>query len=183
MAKVWCVYQRHARWCGTRPRCWLPMGNCAYWLLTRDRKYLMRASPFRGVSVSEVWSKSWRHDAPPDALLERRGRTSVKKPKLSERSAVKHLAALESEYLADVQGVVDAIGMLQYADGTPRQAGYLGVWVQGSVWVVRIQDKDAEAQLTAEGRTLDEALDVLAHHLGCEDAPWEPMGRRKKKGG
>lgn len=106
----------------------------------------------------------------------------MKKVKLSERGAVKHLAALESEYLADVQSVVEALGMLQYDDGSPRQPGYLGIWTQGSVWVVRLTDKDADAALTCEGRTLDEALDLLAVHLGSDDAPWEPLSRRKKKG-
>lgn len=105
----------------------------------------------------------------------------MKRVKVGERSAVKHLAALESEYLKDVLAVVDSIAMLQYDDGTPRQAGYLGVWVQGSTWVVRISDKDADATLTAEGRTLDEALDLLALLLGAEDAPWEPNQRRKRK--
>lgn len=107
----------------------------------------------------------------------------MKKVKLSERSTVKHLAALESEYLRDCQSVVEALGMLQYDDGSARQPGYLGVWTQGSAWVVRFTDKDADASLTAEGRTLDEALDLLALLLGAEDAPWEPIARRKKKGG
>ena len=107
----------------------------------------------------------------------------MKKVKLSERSSVKHLAALESEYFRDVQSVVEALGMLQYDDGSSRQPGYLGVWTQGSAWVARITDKDVEAQLTAEGRTLDEALNLLALLLGAEDAPWEPITRRRRKGG
>lgn len=106
----------------------------------------------------------------------------MKKVKLSDRSGVKHLAALETEYLRDCMAVVEQLALLQYDDGTARQPGYLGVWTQGSAWVVRVQDKDAEAQLTAEGRTLDEALDTLAHLLGAENAPWEPIAKRKKKG-
>jgi len=107
----------------------------------------------------------------------------MKKVKLSEKSSVKHLAALESEYLREVQPVVEALGMLQYDDGSPRQPGYLGIWTQGSAWVVRLTDNDASAQLTAEGRTLDEAMDMLAMYLGSEEAPWEPISRRRKKGG
>lgn len=142
----------------------------------------MGAKPFRGVCVLEVWSKGWGVGAPADVLLERRRRMTVKKVKLSERSTVKHLAALESEYLRDNLAVIEALALLQYDDGSPRQPGYLGVWTNGSAWVVRITDNDANAQLTAEGRTLDEALDVLTMHLGAEEAPWEPLSRRKKKG-
>jgi len=107
----------------------------------------------------------------------------VKKVKLSERSTVKHLAAMETECFGAFMAVLEALAMLQYDDGTPRQAGYLGVWTQGSVWAARITDKDADATLTAEGRTLDEALGLLALLLGAEDAPWEPAARRKRKGG
>lgn len=107
----------------------------------------------------------------------------MKKVKVGDRSSVKHLAAMESEMMRDRMAVVEALAMLQYDDGSPRQPGYLGVWTQGSAWVVRLTDKDAEASLTAEGRTLDEAMELLHMLLGAEDAPWEPMGRRKKKGG
>lgn len=106
----------------------------------------------------------------------------MKKVKLSEKSSVKHLAALETEFLRDVLPVVEALGMLQYDDGAPRQPGYLGIWTSGSAWMVRLTDKDADAQLTCEGRTLDEALGLLALLLGAEDAPWEPCGRKRKKG-
>jgi len=106
----------------------------------------------------------------------------VKKVKLSERSAVKHLAAIESEYFKEVISVVASLAMLQYDDGSPRQPSYLGVWSNGATWFVRITDKDSDASLTCEGRTLDEALDVLSLHLEADQAPWEPNTRRKKKG-
>lgn len=158
------------------------MGACSYWVLTGTRRYRIHVLPFRGGYVTEVWSKTWGLDQPGEVLIERRGRPNVKKVKLSDKSSVKHLAAMESEYLAACQPVIDALAMLQYEDGTPRQAGYLGIWTNGSAWVVRITDKDADAQLTMEGRTLDEALDTLAFNLGADEAPWEPCGRKKKKG-
>jgi hypothetical protein len=142
----------------------------------------MTSLPFRGWFTTEVRVKTWGLVPGDGRLLEVRRRPSVKKVKLSDRSGVKHLAALETEYLRDCMAVVEQLALLQYDDGTARQPGYLGVWTQGSAWVVRVQDKDAEAQLTAEGRTLDEALDTLAHLLGAENAPWEPIAKRKKKG-
>jgi hypothetical protein len=111
-----------------------------------------------------------------------RKRPNVKKVKVGDRATVRHLAALESEYLRDSLPVLEHLAVLQYEDGTPRQAGYLGIWTQGSTWTVRCTDKDADAQLTAEGRTLDEALDTLTLLLGSEAPPWEPCSRRKKKG-
>ena len=181
MAKEWSVFHRSRRWVRKRPCRWLPTGKGMYWLLTRGRRYAIRYSPFRGVRAV-AW---FRRDAPYGASLNDAEvvveEADVKKVKITERSAVKHIAALETEYLSDCVAVVDSIAMLQYDDGSPRQGGYLGVWTQGSAWVARITDKDGEATLTAEGRTLDEALDLLTLLLGADDAPWEPISRRKKK--
>jgi len=180
MAKVWSVINRQGRWCGTRPRCFAPMGNSEFWLLTEHRKLLMRSMPFRGLHAAEVWSKSWCHDGPSEVLLGRFRRMSVKKVKVADRASVKHLAALETELLRDHMAIVEHLVLLQYSDSSPRQTGYLGVWTQGSAWVARITDKDADATLTCEGKTLDEALTLLHMMLGAEDAPWEPCARKKR---
>lgn len=158
------------------------MGKCRYSLLTGSVEYVIDVAPFRGQYVVAWKRKTWGRAPGDGQLLGERRRLSVKKVKVGERSSVKHLAALESEYMADVMPVVEHLALMQYDDGSPRQTGYLGVWTQGSAWVARLTDKDADAQLTAEGRTLDEALDLLALLLGAEDAPWEPISRRKKKG-
>lgn len=181
MGKTWCVYHRSRRWVGKRPSHWLPMGSCEYWLLTSDLAYLMCGLPFRGVHCRGVWSRDLFVGACPGDALELRGRTDVKKVKLPDRAKVKALAAQSSEYFEQLQAVVDSLVLLQYEDGSPRQPGYLGIWTQGSTWTVRLMDKDADAQLTVEGRTLDEALDILDVHLGSENAPWEPCSRRKGK--
>jgi hypothetical protein len=110
------------------------------------------------------------------------GEMSVKKVKVAERSTVKHLAPLESEMFKDHLAVIEVLAMLQYAEGTPREPGYLGMWTQGATWFIRVQDKTGEAQMTAEGRTAEEAWDTLALLLGSDNPPWEPMARRKKKG-
>lgn len=183
MAREWTVHHRSRRWVGTRPRVFIPMGKGTFFLLTVGRCYVIRFAPYRGYQAVGWYPRGTVPEvnlATASVAIER---LSVKKVKVSDKSSVKHLAALESEYFADVLPVVDALGMLQYEDGTPRQSGYLGIWVQGSAWVVRYTDKDADATLTAEGRTLDEALDLLALLLGADDAPWEPVARRKKKGG
>lgn len=141
----------------------------------------MDVLPFRGVFLSELRSKAWGTGQLDGTVLERRRRSTVKKVKLSDRAAVKHLAPLETEYLKDSMPIIEALGMLQYEDGSSRQTSYLGIWSQGATWFVRITDKDADAQMTAEGRTIDEALDTLTLLLGSENAPWEPCTRRKKK--
>jgi hypothetical protein len=106
----------------------------------------------------------------------------VKKVKVADRATVKHLAALESNLFREHLSIIECLAMLQYSDGSPREPGYLGMWTQGATWFLRIQDKTGEAQMTAEGRTAEEAWDTLAVLLGSEDPPWEPMTRRKKKG-
>jgi hypothetical protein len=107
----------------------------------------------------------------------------VKKVKLSERTSVRHLAALESEVFRDHMAIIEHLAMLMYEDGTPRQGGYLSVWVEGSQWRVQIKDRDAAAKLSVVGRTLDEALTLLHMLLGCEDAPWEPDAQQGRSGG
>lgn len=151
-------------------------------MLTSGHAVRIYGRPFRGLKASESWTLVGGNGALRDKLVWRSGDTSVKKVKLSERSAVRHLAPLETEYLSDHMAIIEQLAMLQYDDGTARQTGYLGIWTQGSTWFVRVQDKDADASLTAEGRTLDEALDTLQLLLGSDTAPWEPNTRRKKKG-
>jgi len=174
MARERVVYHRGNRWVGKRPSCWTPHGISALVVLTRTARVSMSLKPFRGWCVMDIVSRRPPGGGRPDPLLERRERPSVKKVKLSERGAVKHLAPLETEYFSDHMPIVEALGMLQYDDGSPRQAGYLGIWTQGATWFCRMTDKDSSATLTAEGRTLDEALDTLAVLLSSENAPWTP---------
>lgn len=183
MGKEWWMGYRGNRWIGRRAGRWRPMGPDQFRLLTRDRVYVMRSLPFRGIYVSETWVRTVGTLRPESAYVERRGVPNVKKVKVADRGSVKNLAPLETEYFREHMGIVEHLALLSYEDGTPRQPGYLGIWVQGSTWVVRITDKDADATLTAEGRTLDEALDTLQLLLGSESAPWEPNSRRKRKGG
>jgi len=183
VGKKWFVVYRCTRWVGTRPCKWLPMGACTFSLLTGNTEYVITAKPFRGLFVTELRRKTWGRAGGDGELLEQRRRPDVKKVKVADRSSVKHLASLDSVVLGQHPAVIDSLGLLQYSDGSPRQSGYLGVWVQGSVWVVRLTDKDADATLTCEGRTFDEALSTLNLMLGADDAPWEPVARRRKKGG
>jgi len=183
VAKSWSLFYRGNRWIGKRPTRWMPLGKVEYQLLTRDHRLVIESLPFRGSFLIARYTKTWGLRAGDGVLLAVFRRPSVKKVNLANKSAVRHLAALETECCREMMPVVEALGMLQYDDGSPRQPGYLGVWTSGSVWVARMTDKDAGAHLTAEGRTLDEALQLLSLLLGAEDAPWEPMSRRKPKGG
>jgi len=183
MPKTWNVFYRGNRWIGKRVCRWAPMGTYSFWVLTGTGYLRIASRPYRGLLVTEGWSFGASGSPARGTRLWTRWRTDVKKVKLSDRASVKHLAAMETEYLKDSLAVVEHLAMLQYEDGTPRQTGYLGVWSVGMTWFVRIQDKDADASLTCEGRTLDEALDNLTLQLGSENAPWEPNQRKKRKGG
>lgn len=181
MASEWCVHLSHLGWCGRRPRKWAPRGKFRFRLLTADTCIVIDGLPFRGLFASEFRRKTWGRSPGDNDLLVRLRRPSVKRVKITERGRTRHLAALETEYFHDLFPIVEALAALQYDDGTPRQPGYLGVWVQGSSWVVRLTDKDAEAQLTCEGKSLDEALNLLSLLLGAEDAPWEPTAKKRRK--
>lgn len=182
MPKDWFIMYSCLRWTGKRPRRWLPMGKCRYKLLTAHWKVVIDVVPFRGQFIVERQRRALGLAPGDGEVLERRKRPDVKKVKLKDRAAVRRLASLDSVALGKFPAVLDSIALLQYDDGSPRQSGYLGVWIQGTAWVVRLTDKDAEATLTCEGKTVDEALDLLNLLLGADDAPWEPISRRKKKG-
>lgn len=107
----------------------------------------------------------------------------MKKVKLPERAAVKHIAALESEMMKDAMPVLEQLAMLQYEDGSPRQGGLLMVWVDGSTWTALVKERSADAQMRATGRTWDEMIGTLALMLGAEDAPWEPDPNARRHGG
>lgn len=183
MSKVWNVFHRPCRWRVRKPCRWLPMGKCFYRLLTQSTVYVMCSRPFRGVYVSEYWSRDHGTIRPSETLVKRLGDPKVKPVKIRDKAAIIALANQDSKYFAEHPHLIDFLSKLQYEDGTPRQAGYLGVWTNGTAWTVRVTDKDADAQMTFDGRTLDEALDTLELHLGSENPPWEPCSRRKKKSG
>lgn len=183
MPKSWFIMYRNRRWSATRPKRWTPMGRCYFSLLTGEVEYVIESKPFRGLFVVETRRKTWGRSPRDGEVLERRRRPTVKKVKVADRAAVKSLASLDSVVLGQHPAIIDALVLLQYSDATPRQTGYLGVWTQGATWVVRLTDKDADATLTCEGRTFDEALGTLHLLLGADDAPWEPIARRKRKGG
>lgn len=182
MPKEWVIYYRGARWFGQKPGSFVPMGRGVFFVLTGNGSFGMRYRPFRGIQRA-AWFAPGR---PLDAALLVADRiwleVGVKKVTVAERSSVKHLAALESQMFREHLAVLEVLAMLQYADGSPREPGYLGMWTQGGTWFVRVQDKTGDAQMTAEGRTAEEAWDALALLLGSENPPWEPMSRRRKKG-
>lgn len=182
MARDFVLTYRGNRWIRRRVGRYAPMGDFTFWVLTGRDIRRMYAKPFQGIQHVETRSLSLRSVPHSGAVLERKELVPVKKVRIADKAAVRHLAALETELLRDHLSVVEHLALLQYEDGSPRQTGYLGVWTQGSQWMARITDKDGDATLTAGGRTLDEALTLLAMLLGADDAPWEPVSRRVSKG-
>jgi hypothetical protein len=181
VSKSWTIFYRHDRWCGVKPRCFMPIGPQWFYLLTADGCIGMSYVPFQGVFRQARWSRSVeRNEAGYGAEWTAR-RPSVRKVKLADRASVKHLAALETEALRDYMAVIEHLALLQYEDGTPRKGGFLMIWTEGSQWRVKLLDNDADAFLPCVGRTFDEALGTLTLMLGAEDAPWEP--NRRHKGG
>lgn len=180
MPKWWFTCYRGNRWNRKRPATFLPMGKGLFKVLTAGGFFAMRYAPFRGVCKAAWFVAGQSFDESLRTAKVVWEVTSVKKVKVGDRSSVKHLAALESEMFREHLSVVEVLALLQYDDGTPRQPGYLGMWTQGATWFVRVTDKDAEAQITAEGRTAEEAWDNLALSLSLDSPPWEPCQRRRK---
>jgi len=179
--KHWTICYRGNQWCRRKPCTWRPYGKGVFFVLTGTGTFAMRYAPFRGVHRA-AWFAPGKSSGVSFRTADREWEgLSVKKVKVAERSVVKHLAPLETELFKDHMAILEVLAMLQYADGTPRECGYLGMWVQGYTWFLRVQDKTGDAQMTAEGRTAEEAWDTLAVLLGSENPPWEPIPKRKKK--
>ena len=182
MPKHWTVFYRGNRWFRRKPSTWQPLGKGVFFLLTGNGTYAMRYAPYRGKSLA-AWYRPGHQAGVAFRDADRVWEVlSVKKVKVADRATVKHLAPLESDMFSEHLAVLEVLAMLQYADGTPREPGYLGMWTQGATWFVRVQDKTGDAQMTAEGRTAEEAWDTLSVLLGSENPPWEPMKGKKKKG-
>lgn len=105
----------------------------------------------------------------------------------SAAEGVKHLAPVESNYLANLLPLVEHCSIRQYDDGEPREPGWFTVKTQGAAWCVQVKDPDGCVSFTAIGETLDKALETAALLLSCDEAPWEPdtflaaaKARRKK---
>jgi len=182
MPKHWTVFYRGNRWYRRKPATWKPHGKGVFFLLTGSGTWGMRYAPFRGISKA-AWYRPGQQTGvafmTADRVFEE---LSVKRVKVADRASVRHLAALETEMFKEHLAVLEVLALLQYADGTPREPGYLGMWCQGATWVLRVQDKTGDAQMTAEGRSPEEAWDTLQLLLGSENPPWEPIPKRKKRG-
>jgi len=183
MGKEWFAIYRGNRWIGHRVCRTLPLGECSFWVLTGTDFRRMSVKPFVGIAHTETRALVGPQILSCCPIIWRQERPNVKKVKLAKATAVKHVAALETEMFRDCLAICEFLAMLQYEDGSPRIPGYCGVWCQGATWVVRATDKDADATLTGTGRTLDEAVQLLALLLGAEDAPWEPNSRREVRKG
>lgn len=173
MGKEWSVLYRGNRWIGRRPCRWLPKGSGTFWVLTAKARYGMAFRPFKGICLVSAWSHYFGVGGSTPQLLRREEYPSMKQVKRSERAAVKHLAAMETEVFRDFLPLVEHCGMLQYEDGSPRKPGWFTVRTNGAAWVVSVKDPDSCSSFQTVGKTLDEAMGSAALLLGCEEAPWE----------
>jgi hypothetical protein len=68
-----------------------------------------------------------------------------------------------------------------YADGEPREVGWLQVTAKRGIWQVSALDPDARARLDAEAEYLDEALRLLNMLLGDAETAWTPCPWMRSK--
>lgn len=135
-----------------------------------------RASRFKGHTTGE-WTRP----------MFVRGRPEMKKKTVvAANPEGKHLAAVETERFSDMLPIVEHLAMTKYDDGDPRVPGIIILKTNGVAWQCIVKDNDSAMCFTATGKTLDEALETAALHLGCDAAPWEVdqyakrQGRKKK---
>lgn len=187
MPKAPCRIHRPNRWNGMPPIIDHWGGRRRLSILTLNWLIGMDYLPFSGYWWDSTWTRGTFPRGSIGPLIRDVRRTKVRKPKVGEKSSVKHLAALESEMMRDHMAVLEALAMLQYADGTPRKAGFLGIFTDGEQWCCFVKDNTGQCRLPARGRTWDDMMDCLTLLLEADAAPWEPddladrvKSRRKK---
>ena len=174
MWKFKMLTHRRNRWVGKPAKVGTPYGGDRIGVLTVNRIYGISYLPFTGFFVDGVWTREVVAGRAVEQLVETRRRPSMKKVKVKEAAAVKHLAALETEMFSDYMPILEHLALLCYDDGTPRKPGFLMIWTDGAAWRAIMKDNDAKAKLPVMAKTVDDLFDALALLLASEDCPWEP---------
>lgn len=172
----------------TRPRCWLGKGEKRWCLLVNPLLLRMVHVPWHGTFLSVV---EYTGTCPltPRILRSFHWETFMKRRSaVTKQEAPKHLAAVETNLLADCLPLVEHCTMTRWDDGEPRQPGWLQIRTLGNDWVVTAKEPDQGLMLQVRAENLDDALFALAAHLGSPDAPWQedpyaaaPKNKGKKK--
>lgn len=153
-----------------------------FWLVRRDLQFTVCFTPFRGFCVRSV-RRGRGHQADYLCVLPA-PETSVKRVQIGVASGstlAEHLAAMECNTLAGLQGLVKHCAVTKYEDGTPRMPGWWTVQTRGAAWQVVVKDPDSGCKLVATGNSLDDALVLAEMLLTSEEAPWEPDPYLKSK--
>lgn len=97
-----------------------------------------------------------------------------KKTKAADVGDAKHLAAIETELLSSLMGIVSHCAITRYDDGDQRKPGWITIKTLGSAWQIEAKDPDTCCSLRVVNAKLDDALTLLDVLLESEEAPWEP---------
>jgi len=172
--------------------------------MIRNLFHFRSSSPFgdlrRGNLVFTLTSKPWHGIAVVGCLKMGKGSipedkpqrvwefpTMKKKQAAGDDAAVRHIVAMESNYLAQLLPLVEHMAVTRYDDGDARMAGWVTIKTQGAAWVVQIKDPDSGNSFQVVDASLDKALEGASLMLACDAAPWSAdpflaqMKARKKK--
>jgi hypothetical protein len=159
-------------WCRPRGR----VDARALWWYYRGANGLFTivATPRQGVSLATV-------EVPGEVVIWPRGvdfqteeMQMKKKTKSAESAKLPHLAAVETNLLANHMGIVNHCAVTRYDDGDERKPGWISVKTFGSAWQVEAKDPDTCCSMRVVQPSLDDALALLNLLLESEEAPWEP---------
>jgi len=187
MAKTWVVICHRWRLHGVRPCRFLPRGVLSFYIARKTFVYTLTSKPFKGICLTAALRNgnaslpsekpTWTWEFP----------DMKKKSVASAESGGRHLAALESNILAQLLPLVEHMGVTRYDDGDARLTGWVTIKTQGAAWVVQVKDPDSGNSFTVVDASLDKALETASLMLACDEAPWSPdpflkaQGAKKKK--
>jgi len=187
MPKTWVVVCHRWRLHGARPCRWLPRGVLSFYIQRRNLIFTLTSRPWLGIAVTACLENGNASLPSEKPQWEWRFPEMKKKATAPEDDKRRHLAALESNILADLLPLVEHMAVTRYDDGDARLTGWVTIKTQGAAWVVQVKDPDSGNSFTVVDASLDKALEATSLMLACGEAPWSPdaflkqQGAKKKK--
>lgn len=157
----------------TKPRRWQSRGGYRWFCLVGPLRLWFDTLPWKGTYLSQVAYLGAREDIP-RVLRTYPWETAMKKP--SPKPAAErppHLAAVETNVLADLMPLVEHCAATRWDDGSARVPGWLQIRTMGTDWFIIAKEPDLGLMLQIRNPSLDDCLFALAALLGAEDCPWQ----------
>jgi len=152
----------------------MPKGLASFRVRRGNLVFTLTSKPWHGIAVVGCL-KMGKGSIPEDKPQRVWEFPAMKKKQLAtDDSNVRHLVAMESNFLHDLVPLIEHMGVTRYDDGDARMTGWVTIKTQGGAWVVQVKDPDSGNSFQVVDASLDKALEGASLMLACDAAPWSP---------